>query len=76
MNKRLIYLGLLILVAVTAIVIRHTWGQQAQEEQQKREASYQSALMTYSETLILGITRKNVEGYLQRSHCVPPHVLN
>jgi hypothetical protein len=38
------------------------WGQRAK---QKREAGYQAALQSYSETLKLGTTRKDVEDYFQ-----------
>ncbi|HSY90879.1 MAG TPA: hypothetical protein VK812_05870, partial [Candidatus Binatus sp.] len=53
---------ILIIVILSVFVVRYTLGKRAQ---QKREASYQSVLRLYSEALRPGMTRLEVEEYLQ-----------
>jgi len=53
--------GFLVLGALW-VVVRHVLETRAQ---QKREATYQSALRSYSEALKPGMTRLEVEGYLR-----------
>jgi hypothetical protein len=62
MSRRSLLIVTLVLVALSAVAIRHAWGQRAQR---KREAAYQSALQSYSEALKLGIARKSLEDYLR-----------
>lgn len=59
---RLLLIGL-VLVALSATAIGYSARKQAQKE--KREAAYESALRSYSETLRPGMTRKEVEDYLK-----------
>lgn len=67
----------LILIALAATAISYVRGRRAQK---KREATYQSALLSYSEVLSPGMTRKEVEDYLrakgiglQQMCCVAEH---
>jgi hypothetical protein len=51
-----------IVILLSVVAVRYTLGKRAQ---QKREASYESALRFYSEALKPGMTRGEVEEYLQ-----------
>ena len=54
--------AILAVVAVSALTVRHVLEKRAQ---QTREVAYQSALLSYSEALRPGMTRKQVEDYLR-----------
>jgi hypothetical protein len=57
-----------IVVAVSAVAIRHVWQRRAQR---RREAAYQLTLLSYSEVLMPGMTRKEVEDYLRTKNVTP-----
>ena len=52
-------------VVVAGLMVRYERRKAAEE---KREASYQSTLSTYTQALKPGITRKEVEGYLRNNN--------
>ncbi len=62
MRRWRLLVALLLVVALSALVLRHFSQERTQE---KREAGYQSAVRSYSEVLRLGMTRKEVEDYLR-----------
>ena len=55
-------IALLLVIALSALVLRHFSQKRTQE---KREAGYQSAVRSYSEVLRPGMPRKEVEDYLR-----------
>lgn len=62
MKRVLLLISLLVAVGLLALGIRH--GLKAQQKR-KREAAYQSALLSYMQVLKPGMTRKEVEDYLR-----------
>jgi len=70
MSKRslLILIVAGVFVALSAVAVRQALEQRARRKNEAarlREAAYQSALHSFSETLTVGMTRKEVEGYLR-----------
>jgi hypothetical protein len=67
MKRWRVLTALLIVVVLSVDGLRYALekGSQEKREQQKRELGYQSALLSYSAVLRLGMTRKDVEDYLQ-----------
>jgi hypothetical protein len=62
MKRVLLLISLLVAVGLLALGIRH--GLKVQQKR-KREAAYQSALLSYMQVLKPGMTRKEVEDYLR-----------
>ena len=62
MKRTLLLIFLLLGVGLLALGIRHRQKLQAKR---KREAAYQSALVSYTQVLKPGMTRKEVEDYLR-----------
>ena len=62
MKRLLLPISLLVAVGLLALGIRH--GLKVQQKR-KREAAYQSALLSYTQVLKPGMTRKEVEDYLR-----------
>ena len=58
-RRHLITVVLLALVVLAAVATPYTWGRM------KREAGYRSTLHSYSAVLKLGMSRQQVEDYLQ-----------
>jgi hypothetical protein len=61
-RRWLLPIALLLAVVVAALVVRRLSQERAQR---KREATYQSALRSYSKDIRAGMTRKQVEDYLE-----------
>jgi hypothetical protein len=62
MKRVLLLIFLLVGVGLLVLGIRHALKLQAKR---KREAAYQSALLSYTQVLKAGMTRKEVEDYLR-----------
>jgi hypothetical protein len=62
MRRWLLPIAIVVVVALSAFVVRHFLRERVQ---QKSEVGYQSALRSYSQVLTPGMTRKEVEDYLR-----------
>jgi hypothetical protein len=64
MSRLYLAILLVILIVISVVTFRRA---QAQRAERKREAAYQSILLSYSSTLKIGMARNDVEHYLRKN---------